>query len=216
MDVASQTAPTAKRIRGQRANCAFCAYITLFFACASSAQVLTFDDLSARIGLHPPVPNGYGGLQWQNFELTAPLAVFSPPNGGQNGVVSPPNVIFNASGSNASFSASAQFNLNSGYFTAVWNDGLLLEVQGYSSGSKVYDHTYTLNTMAYRLITFDLVNVDDVVFAASGGAHHAGYSGFGTEFVLDNLSVSFVPEPCPPVLLALGIAVCLRRKLAFW
>ena len=52
----------------------------------AQSELLTFDDLQA-IGF-PPVPNGYGGLGWQNFSYMDGVH-FASPSGYNNGVVSP-------------------------------------------------------------------------------------------------------------------------------
>jgi hypothetical protein len=114
-------------------------------------------------------------------------------SGYQNGVLSANNVAFNGSGNPAELSSSGPFDLNSAWLTAAWNDGLQLEVQGFAGGTLLYDQTYTLNAAAPTLLAFNYLGVDEVSFSSSGGINH-GYDGSGTQFVMDNLTVS-VPEP---------------------
>jgi hypothetical protein len=86
---------------------------------AGNAQVLlTFDDLSTV----PPVPgepgegvipNGYGGLDWNNFGVLDGMEA-QPTYGYNTGVVSSPNVAFNEYGSPASIATpSGLFDLDS-------------------------------------------------------------------------------------------------------
>jgi hypothetical protein len=126
-------------------------------------------------------------------------------------------VAFNPFGSSASFFATNTFNFDSAYLTAAWNDGLQLEVRGFVSTNLIYDNTYTLNTTNSSLINFDYLGVTRVAFIATGGIHNSDYSGTGTVFVVDNLTVD-VPEPSTSALLILsGALACLadlRKKSA--
>jgi len=173
-------------------------------ACPSliSAQTITFDDLNpstlpgATYPFEAPIPNGYAGLQWNNFwVLDVPLNLQADPGatGYKNGLVSGNNIALNAGGNPALISAGA-FNLNSAYLTAAWNNGLQVEVQGFVDGTLTYDNTYTVNTTAPSSINFNYLDVDEVNFISSGGTS-AGYSGRGTQFAMDNLTISTVPEP---------------------
>jgi hypothetical protein len=108
----------------------------------AQTELLTFDNLTFA-GLYEPIPDGYGGLQWNNFEVlnTVQEASQFGTNGDVNGVVSPPNDAFNDDGAEASISDGA-FNLNSAYLMAAWNDGLQVEVQGFVGTTLTYDNTY--------------------------------------------------------------------------
>jgi opacity protein-like surface antigen len=177
------------------------------------ADVITFDDLSVAAGTYTPIANGYAGLNWNNFYVynTQGLA----PSGYVNGTVSGTNVAFNAGGNEAIVS-SAAFVLNSAYFTAAWNDGMTIDVHGYLGGNSVGDAVFTINTQAPVLENFNWT-VDDVTFTTSGGTNH-GYSGVGTQFAMDNLTInSSVPEPAMAVpvtaMMALGL-LAFRRKQA--
>ena len=162
------------------------AFIGTTFA---QSELLTFDDLS---GFEDPVPNGYGGLQWNNFSSynTVVYASFGGLNGDNNGVVSLSNVVFNA-GAEPAFISGGLFNLNSAYLMATWNDGLKVEVQGFVGATMTYDNTYTVGTQGSTLITFNYLGVDKVEFISSGGVPHGFTSGGpGTHFAMDNLSVT--------------------------
>ena len=186
--------------------------IAAFISCARIAlaqtEIITFDDfpsVTSPNANYPQVSAGYNGLQWSNFDVID--AVDSLPNGGQNGTVSPKNVAFNANGTSASFGVSGSFDLESAWLTAAWNDGLQIEAQGYVGGVLTYDNTYIVNTTAPTLVNFNYLGVNEVNFIPSGGTHHTGYNGFGTVFVMDNLSVTLVPEPSRFVLIGLGVVL---------
>ncbi len=182
---------------------------------AAYCQLITFDDLSV-LGVFSVIPNGYQGLNWDNFYVLNTVADQAQlgVNGAVNGVVSPPNIAFNGLGNPASISAATPFTLDSGYFTAVWNNGLTLEVIGLNGAATEYDNTYTLNTSGPMLIDFSDASVTEVEFESSGGVP-AGYSfGTGTQFALDNLTVATVPEPSTGLMFGIGVGVLgwLRRK----
>ena len=183
---------------------------------------ITFDDLSPSPTLEIPSP--YAGLDWSSGFYVMDTALFSAqngPNGYSNGVVSAPNVAFNAAGDPVTISVpTGTFTLNSVYFTAAWSDGLSITVSGYDGGALDEDGNYvgggtlldaitlTVNTTGPTLETFNWTGVTSVLFSASGGNHHSGYIGSGTEFAMDNLTVNSsvsqpsVPEPSAVILLA--------------
>ena len=120
-------------------------------------------------------------------------------------MVSSNNVAFNASANTATISG-ATFNLNSAYLTGAWNNGLQLRVEGYANGTKTYDNTYTINATGPTLIDFNYLGVDSVDFNSFGGTQNPGFTSSGEQFVMDNLSVTLVPEPSAPALLVIGVS----------
>src|SRR5690242_5882980 len=106
-----------------------------FTTTAVTPSIIMFDDLSpatvSASGFRTdPIMNGYAGLQWQNFYVSDTRYGPYPSDGYKNGTVSPNNVAFNANGTPASLSGPT-FDLNSGYFTGAWNDGLQIRIQGF-------------------------------------------------------------------------------------
>jgi hypothetical protein len=183
--------------------------VCLAFGRAARADLVTFDDLSAPSGV---IPNGYHGLTWTNFNFIAGLAPGVTPSGFNNAVISPNQVGFNATGAAANISSPAGITVGSGYFTSVWNDNLAVEAVGirYNSGGPntvVFDTAFVLQPTGPSLETFNWSGINEILFIASGGTTHAGYSGSGTEFAVDNLQVSAVPEPTSLALLGTA-AVC--------
>jgi hypothetical protein len=189
---------------------ALTAGIALAMAAPASAQI-TFDDLDHV----EAIPNGYGGLNWSNF--SAHDGSGAPGSGYNTGRVSSPNVAFNLNANPAELSSLNPFMLNSGYFTAAWNNGLTLNVYGYLDGSQSFFESFILNTTGPSLLTFNW-EVDRVRFVSSGGVNQ-GLGGAGAHFAMDNLTInaaqSVVPEPMSMVLLGTGlagVAVIRRRK----
>jgi len=184
-------------------------------ASASADTVVTFDDLTLSGGSPSEllVPNGYSGLNWNNFyalnSSTYPLS----PSGYTAAVVSGTNVAFDGSDP-ASITAVAgtTFDLNSGYFTAAWNDNLSVTADAYLGGVLMYSPTFLLSATAPTLENLNFTNVDTVTFSQSGGTLHEGDPGQGLEFAMDNLDVNIVPEPASLSLLAVGAIALLSRR----
>jgi hypothetical protein len=192
-----------------------CAVCVTIVAIQSFAVTITFDEILDP-GSGTPIPNGYHGLDWDNFwALNTPA--LGGPNGFQAGTVSSPNVAFNAFGAPAVVS-DGTFDLNSAYLTAAWNDDLNVQVIGSLLGVSVYDNTYVLSATAPSLINFNYLGIDSVQFVSFGGTNH-GYGGFGSQFAIDNLVVnaSSVPDMgSTATLLGLGLSGLglMRRKLS--
>ncbi len=180
-------------------------------ATAGNAQeLLMFDDLPA---IYPTptdlnlIPNGYGGLNWNNFGVIDGLKV-TPDYGYYTGVVSPPNVAFNEYGDPASISVSkGLFDLDSAYLTAALNLGtpLNIQVQGFVGTTLLYNNTYTVNNSGPTLVNFDYLGVNRVTFTSSPAE----------VFAMDNLTVT-VPEPGTCLLISVAAALGgfgVRRRL---
>jgi hypothetical protein len=179
-------------------------------ALGTTPATITFDELTPST--HGDlIPNGYAGLQWNNFYVLNAVSYIDNPSGYQNAVVSANNVAFNGFGDPSMVSATA-FDLNSAYLGAAWNDGLQVEVQGFVGATLTYDNTYTVNTTGPTLINFNYLGVDEVSFIASGGTLHPGYTGSGTQFAIDNLTLTLVPEPTLFGLVGLGAAALMSAR----
>lgn len=194
--------------------------VLVLFVSASTVfgEIINFDDLVATPagGNHDAIPNGYGGLNWGNFNVIDGVNSDSS-TGYHYAPTSGNNVAFNNFGDLASVNGSA-FNLTSGYFTSAWNDNLQLEVKGFVGSTLAYDHTYTLSAVAPTFINLNLQDVSQVQFVSSGGTQHAGYGGSGTQFAMDDLTVNFVNAPetgstCMMLGAALTGLVLLRKSL---
>ncbi len=143
------------------------------------------------------MPAGYGNLNWSNFYYLN--GVVSRISGYTTGMVSIPKVAYNSGGTPAAISAASPFVLNSAYLTAAWDDNLKVEAQGYNGSALIYDKTYTLSATNPTPIAFNYVGITSVQFIPSGGVHHRGYNGAGSEFVIDNISAYVTPiPPAPP------------------
>jgi hypothetical protein len=161
--------------------------------------VILFDDLP---GNSAQVPNGYHVLGWNNVFCISGTTYSNNPSGFGQGTISN-NVIYGGGGPTASITAQ-MFDFNSAYVTAAFNDNLKLEAKGYLSGTLIYDVTNTLSATAPTLINFSFCGVDEVDFTSSGGTHHVGYAGTGTQFVMDNVNVKTWLPYFPPMVVNPG------------
>lgn len=174
---------------------------------ARSQTVVTFDDLpNSTTGTF--IADGYQGLNWTNFGVINAVLesnVFGV-SGANYGMVSPSNVAFNGFGLPAEIdSPGSNFNFLSTYLTGAWNSNLNIEVQGFSGATMLYDTTVVASATSATLFTFDYLNVNGLTFISSGGQNAGFASGLGEEFVMDNFTFEFVPEPSSLLLTALGL-----------
>ena len=147
---------------------------------SSSADVLTFEGLADV----SPIPNGYGGLNWDNFSVLD--AAVYPNSGYAHGTVSASMVAFNSFANPASVSApSGTFTFHGAYLTGAWNNGLNIQVEGLVSGLPILTRTVVVDTIRPRWFTFDYANVESVRFTTFGGTD-AGLDGSGTHLAMDD------------------------------
>lgn len=177
----------------------------------ASASTLTFEGLTDRNS----ITNGYGGLSWNNFSALDTSSYTA--SGYVNGTVSGNMVAYNAYGQPASITSLTAFTLNSAFFTGAWNNGLTIHVTG--SGATNYATDIVVSTTTPTNYVFNWTGLTSVNFSTFGGTP-AGYSGSGTHFAMDNLTINVaaVPEPETYALLLAGLGVigaaARRRKAA--
>lgn len=187
------------------------ALIALGTGGAAQATVLTFDDISP-IDDYASIPNGYGGLDWDNFSYLNSLSI--PNSGYNNGIVSGNYVAFNVAGDPA-IVGNGVFDFNSAYLTAAWNNSLSITVEGLNNGSSLYSTTVVVDTNSPILFDFDYRGINELRFTSFGG-DNAGFNGRGTQFAMDNFNFTPVPEPASVLGVlafgALGASSLLKRK----
>ena len=194
--------------------------IALGIGKAAQATVLTFEDLPP-ISNYAPIPNSYGGFNWDNFSYRNGSDPAISRTGYDTGRVSGNNVAYNSSG-NPAIVNDGVFNFNSAYLTAAWNDGLSVTVEGLRNGSLLYSKNVVVDTKKPTLVNFDYLDVDAVRFTSSGGTEpdYLINKGGDVQFALDNFTFNETPKsvPEPTLVLALlsvstvGVGSMLKRK----
>jgi hypothetical protein len=185
------------------------------------ATIINFDDfLDTQAGGGTLITNAYQGLVWSNFAVANAvlLTANSGLSGAYYGMLSPSNVAINAHGDPAEIdTGGTNFDFVSAYLTGVWRSNLNVEVQGFRSGTLLYDQTVLVSATNPTFFAFNYLNLDRLAFNAFGG-QYAGLpaGGDGTVFAMDNLTIEFVPEPSSLLLTAGGIltlwALVRRRR----
>src|ERR1700733_4332653 len=184
-----------------RAQMATALVSLMLYAALVSAETLTFDNISATPATS--VPKDYGGLSWSYYgwgvmNPASYAAQYGSAGGYLNGMVSCCNVAYGDSGGAPNSSSPATiisslkpsgFNLIDGDFSAAWNNGLQVTATATLEDGASVSKVFTVNTSGPTDVVFGLKNVESIYFTTSGGTP-AGYPGSGTEFVLDNLTVT--------------------------
>ena len=178
-----------------------CGLVMIFgFAGAAGATVLTFDDIStAQSGT---IANGYGGFDWDQFGYVNGVI----GSGYDNGTVSGDYVAANQ-WANVATVGEFSFDFNGAYFTGAWNDGLNINIQGFSNGSVLYDETIQVDHYGPTWFAANFVGIDRLVIDSYGGIN-AGIGGFGEHFAMDDFTFTEaapVPEPSTILLMGAGL-----------
>lgn len=161
-----------------------------------SPFLLTFDDITAANYSAISDYDGFTFRNWggifygDNYDLN--------PSGYQNGVVSGHYDAWGYTGYDPSAAATiapsitrggAEFDFESGYFTAAWNNDQLLTIYGWRDGQMVATKQVMTQSTGPIFVemgsAFD--SVDRVAFVSSGGVDNPNYPGGGSFTAVDNL-----------------------------
>jgi hypothetical protein len=198
-------------------------FVLVFFVFSTistrSQTVITFDNIPLNNGSSEFLANDYQGLVWSNFGIVNGILQHNNgpffTNGFYYGLVSDSNLVGNAVGNPAEVdSPSNNFNFLSAYLTGAWRSNLNIEVQGFNGVTLLYDTTVVVNATSPILFTFDYQNINRLDFSSTGGQAAFSFDG-GSNFVMDNFTFEFVPEPSTFLLAAVGALMLwpfLKRK----
>ncbi|MBD2325794.1 PEP-CTERM sorting domain-containing protein [Alkalinema sp. FACHB-956] len=177
----------------------------------ATAVTLTFDDGVLSTPFQNPgifIPEGYGGFNWNTMAVVDGGSI--PSSGYNNAIVSGDNVAYNSGGTAAQIFRvdRGTFTFNSAYFTAAWNDGLQIAVQGYLNGLLKSEMTFQVDTDDPVQQTFNFIGIDELRFYSFGGIQNPKLSLSGTQFAMDDFVYNEpIPEPIPTPMLLPGAIV---------
>ena len=184
----------------------FLALLAFLVPLTYAATTITFDELS-ETGSGSFIANGYQGLNWSNFFANNAILYTNQIHlvtGDYYGMVSASNVASDYAGDPAEIdSAGTNFNFVSAYLTGFINSNLNIQVQGFNGGTMLFNTTVVASATSPTLVTFNYLNIDRLTFSPSGGQPAFGAFPY-EQFVMDNLTFEFVPEPSTFLLAALG------------
>ena len=190
-----------------------------------SQTVVGFDDLSETAS-GSWLQSGYQGLNWNmvlvNNAILGTNSVWRGPTGDYYGMVSLSNVAVlfgnpSITGNSEIDSPGTNFNFLSAYFTGAFDSNLNIEVQGFNGTNLTYDQTVVTSATNPTLFTFNYLNIDRLYFNSSGGQPAFGFYNDTGEFIMDDFTFEFIPEPSSLLLTVLGVvslwAFVKRRRL---
>lgn len=155
-----------------------------------------------------------GGFRLHGYPIgVATLA----PSGYCAGVVSPKNAAYNGRGESASILSSSGFSFGGAWFTAAFNTGLSIRIEGIRNAASVFDESFLVNMDIPYFFAANWLDLDELRFSASGGVD-AGHGFTGTTFAMDDIYLTptstEVPEPATAALMTLGLIglVVVRRR----
>lgn len=133
----------------------------------SNAVVLDFEDLWAPF-YGQPVPNGYGGFNWNSATqvgfVDGPL--HNPGSGYDYGSVSGNMVVYNWQGlssTNIDWVGGDKFDFNGAYFTSAWYDQIII-IEGYNNGLQLYSSgTIFINPLTPLWVSLNWFGIDQLV-----------------------------------------------------
>jgi hypothetical protein len=153
-----------------------------YMGAALTPEVLTFDEFPLAAGAEQPIPNGYGGFDWNEAGVFRPNP---PAQYGGYAVKSSPNLGFIAEAGGfeidgypspagtPSTATAPDFSFVGAWFSAVYRDGLVVTITAFDDGVLVGQKAVTVNTFGPTWVFVDDANdgqrfesIDRIAFSA--------------------------------------------------
>ena len=185
---------------------------SILTAAPASAVVIGFDDIISTVSL-ANIPQGYGGLNWNNFGVVHKDR--NPNTGYDTGAISGDYPAYNNMALPADITAITDtFSFDGAWFTSAWEDDNILLIEGFTDDDGIADYSLslTLNTQTPLFLDVHWTGLHRLRFTTSGLGN--------THFAMDDLRINEgpmteVPEPLTIGLLGmglLGVAGARRRR----
>ncbi|WP_417581377.1 hypothetical protein [Pelagibacterium sp.] len=129
-----------------------------------STKTLGFDDLFVGDEILK-VPNGYGGLQWENW--VAVHARFYEGEGYINTAVSDEYVAYTSSGHPTAVLSDVPFDFLGGYFGVAWSsaEGEILRIRAWRDGALIHSDRFALSAYGPVYFAADYKSITRLEFA---------------------------------------------------
>lgn len=156
--------------------------------------MVTFDDIPGQTSTSGVIPNTYNNLNWTNAEYIN-TSLPGTTGGYTEGVTSRPFVLHNTPGTNLTLVTAngTRFSFDGMRLTSAWRESLLVIVKTIRNGIITTIGNFTLGTTYVSRIHCSFCdNVDTMTFESWGGIIlNSTYPQNGSEFIVDNLCISF-------------------------
>lgn len=190
----------------------------------ANATVLTFDDFTTSSTDTPLADSNYGGFQWTNMGVLSATLTSGGQSGHTNGHISGEYLAFNyvtpaVRTSTGEITRNEAFDFDGAFFVGAWNNGLNLEISGYSGSVLLYTKVVDVDTTKPTWFQADYLGITSLTIKSSGGNPAGSVNGKGINFGMDdftfNSAATPVPEPATMLLFGtglVGLAGLTKRK----
>ncbi len=157
--------------------------------------MITFDDISGRSNTSGVIPNGYKNLNWNNAEYVSVSSM--PENSGYQAVTRNSSFVMdNPSDGNITITTEngTLFWFDSFGVNSAWRDSLNFTIKLSKNGQLTGGNSFVIFTNLKTDIPCDGCEAIDTIFIeGQGGIINASRAQNGTQFIIENLCISFEP-----------------------